>query len=147
VFPAYRAYLHSCVSAIEAFFTLELRKVRHHADAGGANWPDLTFMGIEDKIELWSTTFCGTRLEKGRAWNDFKTLKRHRNRFVHPSEPTHTFTIRNAIADLNLCQRGVGGLIWEACSATRRWPTPDVIKVAHAPTASFASKSNGAKRT
>lgn len=137
----WRTYLATCISALDAFISLG---VWAHSEAGGfrADAPLLNARTpLEDRISQWHETFAELRLQKGQSWDQFQRLKRLRDEFVHPKQPTWTFMIQNAVESLNLCQLGVGQIMIDACKARGHWPSPALTALRFAPSARFVSKS------
>ncbi len=136
----YRAYLHACVSSVDAHFGLELWRLAQARPDVRLSDDRMRGMSIEEKIDVFYDLVGGRVSEKGRTWAEFKLLKDSRNAFVHPKRPINKFEARRALDDLNRCQLGVGTLIRDANERIGQWPQVNANKVAHAPPARFVTK-------
>lgn len=115
---AYRTYLQVCISLIDAFLghaafaARQLKSPRVETEAFKTLTGTVRF---EDRVSAWCEV-CGRSPQSYRSmkpWSDLQTLRRERNRYVHPIDPIYTLGVEEIVNVLNLCQDGVGGTLVE----------------------------------
>lgn len=67
---------------------------------------------FETRVDAWSKLFDHPpeTFRQTRSWSDLSKLRRERNRYVHPAEPTYVLGVDEVVNVLNQC-RGVGGTL------------------------------------
>lgn len=141
-FRAYRAYLSSCITALDAFlnhrqwFTLNDPAKKLSVD----DEKILRQRGnLDDKFKKWIPLMtAGKTVDTASpAWLDYQKIRAARNGYVHSNVPNYVFSTAEAAADLNLCRLGVGQLLLETVSLFGTNPLPALLAVRHAPVADF----------
>ncbi len=113
----YRSYLHACISLVDCFLFRYNNVVKElvKSTAEYANTKILdSVAGIEQRIDAWFETFAyheKSHYKQSVEWAEFQKLRKLRNSFVHPSEPATGYQIAEMAKSLNLCRRGIGGLL------------------------------------
>lgn len=142
-FRAYRSYLASSISAIDAYVN-RLSWFARNDPASQLTPTDTKLLSrknapLDEKLRRWLPVLAdGARLsEQGPEWTDYQALKSARNATVHVNEPEFIFAPRDATNVLNLCRRGVGVMLTRISSFLNRHPSQAVLRVARAPLAKF----------
>lgn len=115
---SYRTYLQVCISLVDAFLGHAAFAAKQLKSPRVESEPFKTLAGtvrFENRVTAWCEV-CGKSPEAYRttkAWSDLQTLRRERNRYVHPAEPIYTLSLEEVVKILNLCRDGVGGTLVE----------------------------------
>ena len=143
----YRSYLHSCISLIDCFIFRYAAYVKDEI-------PDFekysntkvlgSIAGIEKRIEAWIITFATDQIDKYKTtkeWAEFQEIRKLRNEFMHSFEPARFYSIKQIAYDLNLCRKGIGGLLATFRQYSKYDPRLGFIqKIMTAPIVSFDNK-------
>jgi len=145
-FRAYRSYLAGCISAVDA----AVNHISWFARNGGANLSmsevkllSRKTLPLDEKLRKWIpiVTRGPSLSETGQEWAQYSAIKTARNAVVHVNDPDFMFAVNQAVDVINLCRKGVGGLLLEVASLLGRNPSVNVLRVARAPFARYVPKS------
>ena len=141
----YRNYLQSSISLVDCFIFRYARFVREKIPDFSA-FSNLIVLdslaGIEKRLRAWMQTFATGNLndyDKTTEWGQFQEIRRLRNTIVHPSEPVTVYSYRAMATSLNLCRKGIGGLLFRFRDYSKSNPRLGFIqKLTTAPNISFS---------
>jgi hypothetical protein len=142
-FRAYRAYLGSCITAIDAFLN---SRVWFALNEAGRNWTasDIKtlknrMLPLNKKLEQWVPILTGGQSVGAttEAWLSYNRIRESRNAYVHANEPDYVYSLREATVGLNLCQSGVGQLLLDVSMLLAENPHPRSLSVRYAHEALF----------
>lgn len=147
-FRAYRSYLSSCVTAIDAhlnyqaWFAINDKQQAIKYTKKELKTLKNKYMSIEKKISLWMPLlYSGQTLDlNGIEWRAFDQIKAARNSFIHVNEPDYNFSLQRVTKTLNKCTQGVGQFLIKLCSFAKLNPHPNMIRTRYAPKAMFHKK-------
>jgi len=114
---SYRCYLQSCLAVVDCFLFRYASYVKNRIPDFEAFSNTRTLgsaAGIEKRLDAWVLTFATDALDtfkRTKEWSDFQMIRQLRNRYVHPSDPVSFYSLKEIGGHLNLCRRGVGGLL------------------------------------
>ncbi|MGH9199409.1 MAG: hypothetical protein ACRD1T_27225, partial [Acidimicrobiia bacterium] len=116
---AFRAYIQSSLSVVEAFLNRHARVLRAHGRPEDAF--RLEQISLDTRFEAWEELFArGKPIDRaGAEWSQFSEIRRERNRVVHALEPLVGYSLTDMSRLLNYVRRGVGGLLSTMRSAQR----------------------------
>lgn len=115
---SYRTYLQVCISLVDAFLghaafsARQLKSPKVETEAFKILTGAFRF---EDRMTAWCE-ICERSPQSYRsmrAWSDLQSLRRERNRYVHPTDPIYTLGVAEIVNVLNMCRAGVGGTLVE----------------------------------
>ncbi len=110
---AYRAYLHSCMSLVDAFINRYVHIARHNGN-GKAVKELARVSRTVDRIEQWLAAFTKSKLADlsgSKEWDHFQKLRTSRNALTHAVEPFFGTDLKTVARELNLCRAGIGGFL------------------------------------
>jgi hypothetical protein len=110
----YRGYLFSCISLIDAYINRHILIGKNKKLSSEKFDILINCLNLEEKIELFLEIFCGSSIKainQSVDWSDFKLLKGLRNELVHATSPFLGVTIEEIAKNLNLCMKGIGGIL------------------------------------
>jgi len=110
---SYRTYLQVCISLVDAFLGHAAFAARQLKSPKVESEAFKTLTRFEDRVSAWCE-ICGRSPSSYRSmkeWSDLQTLRRERNRYVHPTDPIYTLGVGDIANVLNLCRDGVGGTL------------------------------------
>ncbi|MBI2394545.1 MAG: hypothetical protein HYV09_33555 [Deltaproteobacteria bacterium] len=143
-FRAVRSYLSACISLVDAFLNRLAWYVLQERSAA-LSPAELKTLNEFRRKKLHEKVDALFPIANGRAfpratsagWASFDRLKGWRNSYIHVNEPGFAFEVESAVAWLNECRVGVGGLLHEMNAHLGVHPHPSVLAVKHAPLARF----------
>jgi hypothetical protein len=148
-FRAFRAYLSSSITAIDAtlnrlaFYRL-LRKGLSHKDEKLLKKRNLS---LDLKLVEW-LPLLGSKSaldQNTDGWTCYTAMRTARNEYAHVRSPTYAFSVEKAADRLNSCREGVGQLLLDILATVGDGhPHPCVYRVRHAPPAVFVARARPA---
>lgn len=144
-FRAYRSYLVACISAVDAFLNeaswVVLNDPTRSLEPEERSTLSRRRAGLNTKLTDWPPVMARSCLVSSSIeWKDFEKVRCARNSFVHVNSPEFNFSLRKAADDLNLCRKGVGGLLMLLARVSGHFPAPRMYAVRFAPFVSFRPK-------
>ena len=147
-FRAYRGYLTACISAVDAYLNerawFALRDPNRNLTPKERKVLEENLRrSLTIKLKKWPRILFGVKL--GKALPElvaFHEIREGRNGFVHVNSPEFNFSLRRAPGVMNLCRKGVGGLLAYLELHGKRYPAPKMLEVRFAPKITFRTKPN-----
>lgn len=127
---AFRSYLSTCVSIIDAFINRHVLIAEHE----GFTSPEFEELKVttntEKRVRLWFAFCCGddpSSFFASTEWCHFQELRKKRNDILHALDPFGMYSLREIHVFLNKVRTGVGGLLWQMRKAHKK-PTLGFIE-------------------
>lgn len=112
---AYRAYLFSCISLVEAFLNVDVAFRKFAGTLSEDDSSKWIRSSLEHRVETWAARNCSSgamdSIKQTDAWRDFKELRVARNAVTHSADPFFGISVKVLHQNLNLVREGVGGLL------------------------------------
>ena len=111
----YREYLSACTSLVEWFLNRYGLFMQENNMVCGDDQQTLVSKGrIDGRIDAWVRIFAPNKseeLKNSPEWANFCALRQQRNDEIHPPSAVIAFNLFQIVPYLNMCNRGIGGLL------------------------------------
>lgn len=147
-FRAYRAYLFSCITALDSFLNYKAwfysndPLISSSLSSRNKKLLEKKTLSLNNKLRTWIPILTNRKTidENSESWKKYNEIRIARNNYIHVNEPDYMFALRDVAIVLNYCHFGIGQLFLDIYSILQSNPIPEILKIKYAPKATFLPK-------